>query len=134
MSAIENIALVLQTVQNLRGLKVDIVRNATAHLQMLADTVPTATVRTFIVDCLQDYAKRLRWQEDIRDDVGRKAALLDGLARLNCPENDVLTIVLDLRSALIAWSDLPRATRQNLVDLATAMQSGVERPDSVWPE
>ena len=124
-----------QIKQNLIGIQNDLRRNAMTHKTMALEQSPTlSTLQTFVLDCANQYLRRLQWLIDLRANVSRRTRLQEGLSRIGLTEADVADVATALRQAAIALRDAPRGTYDEIISACDSVIAFVDAPESLWPE
>jgi hypothetical protein len=134
-SPAHGVRLARQVIDNLVGLQRDMLTNAATHKGWAqTQATPLANLQQYVLDCALDYLRRLQWLIDLRNDPVKEPRLLDGLARWNITEADIVNIATPLRQAAVGLRDAPRTSYADIIAACDALTAFVDKPDSLWPE
>lgn len=119
--------LIMQTAQNLQGLRRDMRQNAAGYKQAVASSLPPQLSATILQDCDQ-YDRRIGWITTLLGNAGFLAALTE----VGVDSAAVIQTCTDLQTAATALRTAPLATRQDIVAAANALLAGLPGQLSVF--
>lgn len=124
-----------QIEDNFIGIQRDMRNNAVSWKAMAqSQSVPLATLRTFINDAAAAYLTRMQWVIDLRNDPVKKARLLEVLATQGVSEQEVIDLVTTFRQGALDIQNAPKGSYAGIVTLCDAILAQIDAPDSLWPE
>jgi len=125
----------LQIQQNLRGLERDIRANAVTWKGMAAaQSPPAGTLRTFMLDAASSYLTRLGWVQTLRDNATARQRVLDMLAKLQIPEQDIIDKATALTTVANQLSGATLNTYTQINNVCDAIIVAVPARFNLWPE
>ncbi len=132
MATLEDFHMVVQTTQNMEGLRQDIRANAESYKARLVRGEELAVVATIADEDAGEYLRRLQWQRDIFDAPTRLTRLTTGFSALGIDEAEVRVEWQELQDASTFQQGARKTTAGELNQTADEVLSRVVSHDRVF--
>lgn len=136
MAALESIALLLQVIRNLEGLRRDMRANAKSYKANLAAGRTPAQVAIVMEQDAREYRKRLDWLDPFRVPGTKRDVLLNGFQRVGVVESDAVDILTELDPVITAQFNLSTSTptAAQINNGMDTLLATVPPHQSLWPD
>lgn len=125
----------LQIQQNLRGLQFDIRRLAIGwKSRAQAGSVPFPELKQQFVTGGNSFAVRIQWVSELRADSVKRQRLLDMLAKLDIPEQDIIDKASDLNTVVNQIRAQDPLNYAQLITVCDQIIAAVPARVNLWPE
>lgn len=127
--------LMLQIEQNLSGLQRDIRNNAITWKAMAqAQTVPIATLATYLNEAAIAYQSRISWLSEMQADGANWPKLGAMWAMLGGTSEDFSNMTTPINAVANQLGPAAKATYAQVIGICDQITSAVNAPLSLWPE
>jgi hypothetical protein len=135
VTAVHILRLLIQAEQNLSGLQRDMRNNAlTWKVSAQAQSVPLATLASYMNDSATSYQQRLAWITTAQADTANWAKLGAMWNLIGGTAADFSDMLTPLNAVANQLGPAPKATYAAIIGICDQIIAAINAPLSLWPE